>query len=951
MKRVRNAYAFGPFRLSVVERSLSRDGERQPLGSRAFDILLALVERAGTLVGKAELMQLAWPATTVIESNLTVHVAALRRILSDGRDGTRYIANSPGRGYLFIAPVQVVAEVSTASSAEHSEPRPLDPPAALVQLVGRDEAVSSLVEKVLKHRFVTLVGPGGIGKTSVALVAAKRLSTEFQGGCRFIDLAPLQDPALIGTTIAQVLGLKTDSADTLATIVDHLRSKPVLLVLDNCEHLIAGAADVILDLLQAVSTLHVLATSREPLRTAGERVVRLEPLAAPSGDGPMSCEVAMSYPAVELFLAVVRANNDRFEFNDAQVPLVTNICRRLDGLPLAIEFAAARVDLLGLTTLLARLDRGLALLTQGRRNARPRQKTMLATLEWSYGLLDRQEQLALRRLSILRGWFPLQMAIALAGEPDADELDVADLVASLVSKSLLTVEHRGSLPIYRLAETTREFGMAKAQEAGELPELCRSSARHLVELLTGADRAEWRTGGVSRHLIDDVRRSLEWALSPDGDIRTSCELIIASAPTWIDLLLISEFHGWTQRVAAAAALIVPPDPNLQMRLANILALADLENGVTPLFWTSLLQALTLAQEMGDATQELFALFGLFQSRGGDLECEVAASYAAQVGLAARRAGHPQAELQQQSHLTHSLFFLGRSVEAKAVADDMLSGAASIVGPPPGLPFEIDPRISALTNRARSNWVCGFPDQAREDVERALAEALELGHLVSLYHVLTSGALVPLWLRDLAMADRMLGIVKAQSESLRVEHWKTWESAFELALLPLREGGQAQSPSRLALREMEFRPYARAMGCTAHEAHFGSWIDRRADRDDAIWCREEVYRLRGLRHLQRTGAAGVAEAERLVRLGLDLANLQGSRSWALRSAMSLCVVLEADGRGSEGRAVLSDVYRQFTEGFDTFDLKEARRLLKMPICNAEIDYAMRQVADRRPSLIH
>ncbi|WP_140847975.1 ATP-binding protein [Sphingomonas glacialis] len=912
----------------MVERTLMRDGDPQPLGSRAFDILLALVERAGTLVSKQELMRIAWPATTVIESNLTVHVAALRRILSDGQEGTRYITNLPGRGYLFVAPIHFAEDMYIGPVGETGALQPQDLPAALVRLIGRDEAVSSVIERTLKHRFVTLVGPGGIGKTSVALVAAKRLGAEFKGGCRFVDLSPLQDPGLIASTIAQVLGVKVGDGDPVAAIVERLRLQPVLLFIDNCEHLIAAAAAVVATLLQDVPTLHVLATSREPLGIAGERVVRLEPLAAPSGDGPLSRDVALSYPALELFLAVARANNDRFEFSDAQIPLLASICRRLDGLPLAIELAAARVDLLGLTALLGRLDRGLALLTQGRRNARPRQKTMLATLEWSYDLLTREEQLALRRLSILRGWFPLQMAIALAGAPGADELDAADLVASLASKSLLTVEHRGPLPTYRLAEITREFGMAKTEEAGELPELCRSSARYLVELLTGPDRAELRSGGVSRHLIDDVRRSLEWALSPDGDVRMSCELIIASAPTWIDLLLISEFHSWTQRVAAPAALITPPDASLQMRLANILALADLENGVTPVFWTALLQALTLAQDIGDANQELLALFGLFQSRGADLECEVAASYAAQVGPAARRAGHPMAQLQHQSHLTHSLFFLGRSLEAKVVADDMLCGGAAIVGLPPALPFEIDPRISALTNRARSNWVCGFPDQARADLEMALAEAMSLDHLVSLYHVLTSGALVPLWLRDLALADRMLDIVKTQAASLRVEHWKAWESAFEFALLPLRQENEAELPSQLARREMEFRPYARAMGCTAHPAHFGSWIDHRAERDDAIWCREEVYRLRGLRHLNSTGGAGIAEAERLVRLALDMANGLGSRGWALRAAMSLCVVLDADGRSSEARDSLADIYAGFTEGFDTFDLRQAKLILNV-----------------------
>src|ERR1700730_16038326 len=392
---------FGPFRLLVAQRLLLESDRPVRLGSRALDILIALVERPGESVTKHELMALVWPDTVVEEGNLKVHVAGLRRVLGDGRGGTRYLISVPGRGYRFVAPVALVDEPQRPASYLATSNEQHNLPAQLTRLIGRHEIIDSLIERLSIQRLLTIVGPGGIGKTAVALVIAERLIGTYEHGVWLIDLAPITDPHLVPTALAAALKLEIRSENPLPSLIVALRDKQMLLLLDNCEHVIEAAAALATGILKGSRGVQILATSREALRVEGERTYRLSGLESPPASGRLSAAEVLNFHYTQLFIERAAAAANEFELNDGDAPSVAEICRDLGGSPCAIEFAAVRVAAFGGQRIAALLQDRLRLLTGGHRTALPRHRTIKAALDWSYQLLDEEEKTLFRRLAIL----------------------------------------------------------------------------------------------------------------------------------------------------------------------------------------------------------------------------------------------------------------------------------------------------------------------------------------------------------------------------------------------------------------------------------------------------------------------------------------------------------------------------------------------------------------------
>jgi DNA-binding winged helix-turn-helix (wHTH) protein len=339
------AIGFGPFRLLPTQRLLLEADKPVRLGSRALDILIALVERPGELVSKAELMARLWPSAFVEEGTLKVHVAALRRALGDGHSGRRFIATSPGQGYHFVAPVTRAEEPERTAPTAASTGHERNLPVLLTRLIGRSDTIARLAEQLPRQRLLTVVGPGGIGKTSVALAVADTQIAAYEHGVWLVDLAPLADPRFVPTALAAAIGFEIRSENSLPGLIAFLKDKRMLLVLDNCAHVVDAAAGLAVAILKGAAGVHILATSREPLRAQGEQVYRLPPLSSAPASPRLSAAEALAYPAVELF--VERAGSlGEFELRDADAPIIAEICRQLDGIPLAIEFAAARVGAL-----------------------------------------------------------------------------------------------------------------------------------------------------------------------------------------------------------------------------------------------------------------------------------------------------------------------------------------------------------------------------------------------------------------------------------------------------------------------------------------------------------------------------------------------------------------------------------------------------------------------------
>jgi len=441
---------------------------RVRLGSRALQILVILVARAGELVPKEELIARVWANTCVEESNLKVQIAALRKLFGSRAESRRFIATSNGRGYCFVAPVERGGTHIQWTAESPVERRPThNLPALPYRVLGRDSAVDALAEQLTRHRLITLAGPGGIGKTTVAVTLAQRLLDSYPDGIGFLDLASVREPSQIPRVFSSVFALRMSADEPATEWLRSLRERQILVVLDNCEHLVTAAATFAAQLASAIPRAHILVTSRECLRTPGERVHRLAPLDVPPAAAALSATEAMTYSAIELFVDRATASVEQFRLTDAEVPAVAEICRKLDGLPLAIELAATRMDAFGPQELLGLLQSRRDLLTQSARLASPRHQSLVTTLEWSYELLSAPEKALLCNLSVFDRSFSIESARTLAAQSGITDPTFIQTLASLVAKSLICAERiAGNQTQYHLLATTRAYAFEKRASDG-----------------------------------------------------------------------------------------------------------------------------------------------------------------------------------------------------------------------------------------------------------------------------------------------------------------------------------------------------------------------------------------------------------------------------------------------------------------------------------------------------
>ena len=472
-RRAVHALVFGRFRFVVHSRELSADGTPIALGSRALEVLSVLVEAGGELVTKDELLSRVWPTTIVEENNLQFQISSLRKALGPDRDLIRTVS---GRGYRFVGEIAL-----EAPRAPNLDKRAFDQPEATIielhprmsagnlpapasDIVGREAHLHDLSALVTANRLVTLVGAGGIGKTRLAIELARRLQPTFDSVC-VAELGALSDPGLVPGAVASALGLG-GGAISPARLAASLGARPHLLVLDNCEHVVEAAASIAETLLHACASLRVIATSREPLRAEGEWVYRAPPLDVPP-EGEEDLEFVLQHSAARLFIERMRAAAPSTPLAATAAGAVTKICRRLDGIPLAIELAAARAAVLGVEALAARLDDRLSLLTDGRRTAPPRHQTLRATLDWSHELLSELERVVMRRLAVFAGDFTREAAALASGFGEVSAAKALQCLESLVAKSLVAADLSAPSPRYRLLETMRAYAIDKLAESGE----------------------------------------------------------------------------------------------------------------------------------------------------------------------------------------------------------------------------------------------------------------------------------------------------------------------------------------------------------------------------------------------------------------------------------------------------------------------------------------------------
>jgi predicted ATPase/DNA-binding winged helix-turn-helix (wHTH) protein len=955
---------FGSFQLHPRQTLLLEDDQPVRLGSRAFDILVALVERPGEVVNKAELIARVWPNTVVEETNLRYQIASLRKALGDGQGPARYIKNIAGRGYRFVASVSYSERPREAVSPLSATP-PSNLPAMLTRAIGLDQVIGQIADQLPLRRFVSIVGSGGIGKTTVALAVAQRLAVSYQHGVCFVDLAPLRDSRFVPSVLGVALGLSIATENPVPSVISFLRDRGMLIVLDNCEHVVDASALLAEALLKGAPSVNILVTSRESLRAEGEFTHRLSPMSVPPASPAPTAATALTFPSIQLFVQRATANDDSFALSDDYAPIVADICRRLDGIPLAIELGAARIDALGIRGLAARINDRFSLLMRGRRTALPRHQTLRAMLDWSFDRLGADEQTLLMDLAVFKAPFSLAWAIAIAAPSHDPGFDVTDALESLVSKSLVTSDVSRPAVRYRLLELTRLYGLEKLREQSAVPQMLRRHAEHMLAVLKKAelDRAdaaasEWFDSHP--RAVDEVRAALDWAFSAEGDAKLGCALTAAAAPIWIHYTLMEECCEQIERALAQLGPAVGEDPRRDLQLnASLAAAVHHARGVGPAIGEAWQRAAALADLLDDADYKLRCHWGLWLSRfmSGDF---CGALHAAGRFHAIPGQRFPLADLLVGERLlgfTHHV--LGDQETARKHMASMLDNYIAPSDQSHRVRYQFDQRVAALAILGQILWVQGLPDQAMRTVGLAVHEARSIGHAPSLNYALVHGACpVALQCGELTQADQFIEIQREVAASNR--YWNLWGDIS--TGIRLIESGDPFQGTRLLREGLSKMPtagfqqrYVSYLGTFAVGAlEAGDPVGaaraieealQQCDRTEDRWCMAELLRIKG-EVLSSGGRDADAEAEAMFQESLDWSRRQGALSWELRAAMSLAHLKRAQGRTAEASALLGPVYNRFREGFETADLIRARDLIRIlessaraswsaPDCSADV----------------
>lgn len=937
---------FGPFKLKVRERLLENADVPVQIGSRSLGVLVALTERAGEVITNAELLIKVWPQTTVEASVLRVHIAALRKALNDGQDGRRYIQNIPGRGYCFVGSIVVEGKSETIEPriVKLSEPQHSGLPPRLARMIGRDQTISQISRRVVAHRFVTLVGTGGIGKTTVAVAAGHELMAHFNGNVGFIDFGSILDAKLVPDLLASSLGLTIYGTDAVKSLLTRLNGQKFLLVLDNCEHVVEAAAALSEQLFMEAPNVHVMATSREPLRAEGEHVHRLEPLEIPPSKSVLSASETLKFSAVQLFIERATASGMTIDLSDRNASTIGNICRRLDGLALAIEVAASRAHAHGIESTAELIENRFKLTWRGRRTALPRHQTLYSLVDWSYSRLIEPEQSLLRSLSIFVGPFDLDAALSLGAEAGQDQAEVAETLASLVDKSLVATVRENDPFEYRLFESTRTYGLVRLTESGEHDAVASRHAMLYARKMEalGNDSRNFPTQRHSNktlNYLSNLRSALDWCFSARGDVATGIRLAAATVPHLLHLSLFSECMHWSER----ALVRLPPDCQstvVEMDLQESFAISLMTTkGSGDEVLNAVTRGLQLAETLDDDQHRLKMLVGLniVLMRMGDFPASLKMGERCRLHAIEMNdhAAIIMSELMVATgyHLCADQLKAQRHCEAAFRVSKLYPEASSEY-------FGYDHEIRGLVTLSRILWLRGKPDESIRIADEALSLADKRNQPSTMCITLIYLAQVFLWCgyseRANLLADKLIEVA-ARNSMLAYQ-----TVGIGVKGQCLISGGQMAAGLKLLDEALL------ALASEQHHAQTTTFLTAKAEALIKLGLPDAALVVIGqaqsrasligntfdMPQILRVRASAIIaladpdreDAVQVLRTSISNAEAQSSLSLVLRSAIVLANLLSAENRRNDAHELLSAAYGQFDEGFETADLMEAKAAL-------------------------
>ena len=813
-------------------------------------------------------------------------------------------------------------------------------PTMATRVVGRGDVIALLEQEVRRSRLVSIVGAGGIGKTTVALAVAERAIGAFPDGTWLVDFAPLRDPSLVPHAIASAMGLAVHSADILAALCRSLRESQTLLVFDNCEHMVPAIAACLRELLQSAPNVHVMTTSRAALRIDGEQEHRLLSLASPPPLVGLTAEAALAYPAIELFVERATDRLETFALDDDNASTVAHICRSLDGIALAIELAAMRIDVFGVRGLQRQLDDRFRLLA-GRRAGLERHRTLAATLDWSYGLLPEKEARVLRAVSVFRGGFRLAGASTVA---DVTPAEAVAVLAELASKSLLSDEADAVGTTYRPLETTRAYCLEKLAGAGEEPAVRHRHAEYVCAILERA-AAEWGLqlsrdwGAAYGSYLDDFRAALAWAGSDRAHACLLIRLTTTGTLLWNHFSLTDESRIHLTRAIAELGEVDSEGTAVEMNLQFALAGAILyTRGVMPEARVAMRRALKISEQLGDTDFRLrcLRLTGTFELFYGEHDAGI---HTLETFLSIATAEDPSALAEGETHLSVGEILVGRLQGARERMERLCARLSQDFNDARFARFQYSNSVNALVVLCHAQCLTGLPGAAVGTAELMIEYGRQARHELSLSIALAWGSLVYFWLGR----DEDCGQHAAMLDELVEQHgivtWRPIATFCRGAIAAKRQVGGSGGIDEIRRAVTEFRgighmarlPFyvavlAEALGRHAQfreaEATISEAVEL-ADAQNEKWCLPEILRIQAY----IAAAQGQRErAEPLLHQSLAASKETGALLWQLRASNDLAVLWQVQARAEEAKHMLNSVVAAFGEGVETRDILVASRLL-------------------------